>query len=470
MSSSRFVPTSSVVNGQSNHYNLRDDIFDVRSLLDRSDKHVIVGLKYGDRAEKIPGNPKDYVFPTNASISRPGSGTERQSLVVESGSTLSKEFEAKAELSVNYAGVSVSGSASYSQTSSFKSDSMYGLWSLDQKTHSIFLDGDQTSNISEDFLRAVRKLPSWKHDDSSVKSQYESFFRYWGTHYIKECYLGTRLWPRISEYGSIVKAKGEFKSTETSSKFMRSCDTKCYVRGGEATLAAKLADDPQDRTKFDAWVDSRKEGATDAIVNVRLEEFGTLLKNSSDESHQRLGQQLSDAFSSLDKVTIDATLTVHVKRWSPANGAFSPVDARVWFDVSGPRISIEPASRQGCTLHEQTRSSFVANFVLNSSRIVSTLVGGANTLIEEATKNAGLNDTLERYYPSGLPMSVRLKISGPASAGPVRFYFKTGCGEVTLRGSSQSSTFTIKKPDGRSFVEGVVVLPNLLATGDYEVV
>ncbi|GFF60544.1 hypothetical protein IFM47457_05963 [Aspergillus lentulus] len=199
---------------------------------------------------------------------------------------------------------------------------------------------------------------------------------------------------------------------------MRSCDTKCYVRGGEATVAAKLAGDPQDRTKFDAWVDSRKEGATDAIVNVRLEEFGTLLKNSSDESHQRLGQQLSDAFSSLDKVTIDATLTVHVKRWSPANGAFSPVDARVWFDVSGPRISIAPASRQGCTLHEQTTSSFVANFVLNSSQIVSTLVGGANTLIEETTKNAGLNDTLERYHPSGLPMPVRLQISGPASTKP----------------------------------------------------
>ncbi|GFG07134.1 hypothetical protein IFM61392_04702 [Aspergillus lentulus] len=249
-----------------------------------------------------------------------------------------------------------------------------------------------------------------------------------------------------AEYGSIVKAKGEVKSTEGV--------VKVYEIMRHQVLCPR----------------SRKEGATDAIVNVRLEEFGTLLKNSSDESHQRLGQQLSDAFSSLDKVTIDATLTVHVKRWSPANGAFSPVDARVWFDVSGPRISIDPASRQGCTLHEQTRSSFVANFVLNSSRIVSTLVGGANTLIEEATKNAGLNDTLERYYPSGLPMSVRLKISGPASAGPVRFYFKTGCGEVTLRGSSQSSTFTIKKPDGRSFVEGVVVLPNLLATGDYEVV
>ncbi|KAF4169469.1 hypothetical protein CNMCM6936_008161 [Aspergillus lentulus] len=326
----------------------------------------------------------------------PLAGTVRQSLVVESGSTLSKEFETKAKLSVKYAGVSVSGSASYSQTSSFKSDSVYGLWSLDQKPHSILLDGDQTSTISEDFLPAVRRLPSWKPDDSS-KSQHEPSFRYWATPYIKECYLG-----------------------------------------GEATVAAKLAGDPQDRTKFDAWVDSRKEGATDAIVNVRLEEFGTLLKNSSDESHQRLGQQLSDAFSSLDKVTIDATLTVHVKRWSPANGAFSPVDARVWFDVSGPRISIAPASRQGCTLHEQTTSSFVANFVLNSSQIVSTLVGGANTLIEETTKNAGLNDTLERYHPSGLPMP--------------------------------SSTFTIKKPDGRSFVEGVVVLPNLLATGDYEVV
>ncbi|GAQ02957.1 hypothetical protein ALT_0278 [Aspergillus lentulus] len=373
-----------------------DDIFDVSSLLDRSDKHVIVGLNYEDRTEKIPGNPKDY------------------------------EFEAKAELSVNYAGVSVSGSASYSQTSSFKSDSIYGLWSLDQKTHSIFLDGDQTSTISEDFRRA-----------------YKSFLGHWGTHYIKECYLGTRYLLRIvkksessdtkesmtanieAEYGSIVKAKGEVKSTEASS--------------------------------------NRKDGATDAIVNVRLEEFGTLLKNKTARMNPisvwvNSCRMLSVPSIRCQGLGFDAIIDT------------ASVHHDIWFNVSGPRISIEPASRQGCTLHELTTSSYVANFALNSSNIVSTLVGGADALIEEATKFAGLNDTLERYHPLGLPMSVRLKISGLASAGPVRFYFKTGCGEVTLRGSSQSSSSTIKMPDGRSFVEGVVVLPKLLATGDYEVV
>ncbi|EXM13891.1 Membrane attack complex component/perforin MACPF domain [Fusarium oxysporum f. sp. vasinfectum] len=460
-----------------------DDIFDVRALIDRSDKHVIVGLRYGDRTEKIPGNSYDYAFPANASISRPGSGTLRQSLVVETGSSLSRQFEAKAELSVNYAGVSVSGNASYSNRSSFKSDSMYGLWSLDQKTHSVFLDGDQTNNISDNFLQAVRNLPPWKPGDSSVRSQYQSFFRYWGTHYIKECFLGTRYQLRIvkeatssdkkeemsasieAEYGSIVKAKGEVKSTAESAKYMRSCDTKCYVRGGEPTLAAKLADDPQDRTKFNAWAESRREGATDAIVNIRLEEFGTLLKNSSDQSHRRLGQQLSDAFNAVDMVTLEATLTMNAKRWSPANGEFSPVDARVWFSVSGPGISIDPISRQDCTLHEKTTTSFVANHSLSNDSLA-----GAMPIInyKEFVINCGINDTLGRYFPSGLPMSVRLKISGPASAGPVRFYFKTGCGEVSLCSPSQNPTFSVKKPDGKSFVEGAVELPNLLATGNYQ--
>lgn len=480
------MPISSDLGDQSNSNNLGDDIFDVRALIDRSDKHAIVGLTYGDRTQKIPGNPVDYAFPTNASISRPGSGTLRQSLVVETGSSLSEEFAAKAELSVNYAGVSVSGNASYSSKSSFKSDSMYGLWSLDQKTHSVFLSGDQTVNISKVFLEAASHLPPWKPGDPFVESQYKSFFGYWGTHYIKECFLGTRYQLRVvkestssdskeamsagieAEYGSIVKAKGSVSSTQESAKYMRSCDTKCYVRGGEPTLASKLADDPQDRKKFEDWVDSRKEGATDAIVNVRLEEFGTLLQNSSNQSYRHLGQQLSNAFSSIDMFTLEATLTMNAKRWGPASGELSPVDARVWFSVSGPGISIKPISRQDCILYEETATSFVANHTLQS---LSELYRHENYsyMNIEAVKEFGIKDVLDKAWPSGIPLSVGLKISGPASAGPVKFYFRTGCGEVSLCSpSSQGPKLCITKPDGKSSVEGSVELPNLLAKGNYQ--
>ena len=114
----------------------------MKALIDRSDKNVIVKLIYGDRTQNIPGNTNTYAFPTNVSLSRQGSATTRQSLVVQNGSSLLKEFEAKAELSINYAGVLVSGNISYSHTSSFKSDLMYSLWSLDQKNHLVFLNGD----------------------------------------------------------------------------------------------------------------------------------------------------------------------------------------------------------------------------------------------------------------------------------------------------------------------------------------
>ncbi|KAE8392836.1 hypothetical protein BDV23DRAFT_51442 [Aspergillus alliaceus] len=72
-------------------------------------------------------------------MSRLGSKSLMQDLLVEYGSLLPKDFEAKAELSYNY-------------TSSFKSDSMYGLWRMDQKNYSVYLAGDQTSNINEFFL------------------------------------------------------------------------------------------------------------------------------------------------------------------------------------------------------------------------------------------------------------------------------------------------------------------------------
>ena len=263
---------------------------------------------------------------------------------------------------------------------------MYGLWSQDQKTYSVYLDGDQTINISEQFLQAVRNLPPWKAGDPSVKSKYDAFFGNWGTHYIRECFLGTRYQLRVvkegvsteakekmsanieAEYGGIVKAsaKASYDSSEESANYMRSCDTKCYVRGGDPALAQKLEYSPKDQSKFGEWVDSRKEGATDAIVNVRLEDYGTLLRNCSNQSYQNLGQRLLDA---TDMVTLEATLTVKTKRWSPPNGEFSPVDARVWFSVSGPGISIKTISRQDCTLHEESPTGFVANQIVNPNAL-----------------------------------------------------------------------------------------------------
>lgn len=471
---------------------LGDDIFDVRALIDHSNKHVVVSLRYGDQAQKSSGNSKNHAFPANASISRPGSGTLRQSLVVETGSSLSKEFEAKAEYSLNYAGVSLSGNTSYSNKRSFKSDSIYGLWSLDQKTRSVFLDGDQTNNINEAFLQTVRNLPAWDPDDSAVKSQYQSFFHFWGTHFIKECFLGRRYQLRIvnenkssdtkekmtssieGEYGNIVKTRGGGKSTHESASYMMTCDIKCFVRGGDPNFAMKLADDPQDPVKFNNWVESSQEDATDAIINVRLEDFGTLLKNSSNQDYRRLGQQLSDAFSVLDDtVTIGATLTMNTRRWGlPRRGSF-PVDARVWFSVSGPGITIEPVSGQDCTLHEQTTTSFVANHDV-SATISRSLPSFVPEYMNSYLSLSMIGNPVLQLL-SGLPMSVHLKISGPASAGPIRFYLKTTCGEVSLIGSSQTSTFSIKKPDPDPWswwpsIEGAVELPNLLVTGDYEAI
>ncbi|GES63246.1 hypothetical protein FOTG_17677 [Aspergillus terreus] len=97
----------------------------------------------------------------------------------------------------------------------------------------------------------------------------------------------------------------------------------------------KLADDPQDPVKFNNWVESSQEDATDAIINVRLEDFGTLLKTSSNQDHQRLGRQLSDAFSALDDtVTIEATLTMNIRRWEVPIGPSFPIGARVWFSLA----------------------------------------------------------------------------------------------------------------------------------------
>ena len=108
----------------------------------------------------------------------------------------------------------------------------------------------------------------------------------------------------------------------------------------------------------------------------------------------------------------------------------------------------------------------MANYVPNFESTLSWFIFKPDN--KESLHQWGTKGLIERHQLAGLPMSVRLKISGPASAGPVRFYFKTRCGEVSLRCPSQNPTLSVNKQDGRSFIEGVVTLPNLLATGNYE--
>ncbi|KAE8392837.1 hypothetical protein BDV23DRAFT_150585 [Aspergillus alliaceus] len=162
-------------------------------------------------------------------------------------------------------------------------------------------------------------------------------------------------------YKGIVSVQDSVTSTTEISIYLRPCRPTCLVRGGDPSAAERFMKDPENLEKFEAWVNSRTEGATDALINIRVEHYGTLLQRCPDQSRPH-GQQLSAAWKSLDREMLDEWLQMSVSRWSPATGAFYPIDARCWFSVSGASVSIEPVVRHFCTLHERTETRFMANY------------------------------------------------------------------------------------------------------------
>ncbi|KAF5858729.1 hypothetical protein ETB97_003838 [Aspergillus alliaceus] len=184
-------------------------------------------------------------------MSRLGSKSLMQDLLVEYGSLLPKDFEAKAELSYNYAWVTVMGNSSYNYTSSFKSDSMECCRGI---RYQLKVEQENAPNESKEIMSA------------SVEAGYKG----------------------------IVSVQDSVTSTTEISIYLRPCRPTCLVRGGDPSAAEKLMKDPENLEKFEAWVNSRTEGATDALINIRVEHYRTLLQRCPDQSRPH-GQQLSAA-------------------------------------------------------------------------------------------------------------------------------------------------------------------------------
>ncbi|KAJ5183273.1 hypothetical protein N7492_000889 [Penicillium capsulatum] len=250
--------------------------------------------------------------PDNVDIINVGSRTQKNDLVVKSGSEMIGTFKSSANISASYAGVSVSAGAEYSYENSTKLDSTHGIYSYDQRNYSVYIkgQGDTYNNINQVFTNAAAELPPWNENDTAARGSYERFFRIWGTHFIKECFYGTRYQLRIEsknvssankerwaanakvEFSDVFEAGAEAENEEEYKSYLQQRERQCFVLGGDRACAGALANNPADKDLFNKWVETR--GAeNEAITGIKVDALGEFLCGSSSADHRKLGTNLS---------------------------------------------------------------------------------------------------------------------------------------------------------------------------------
>lgn len=222
-------------------------------------------------------------------------------MICESGSELAKSLNVTASVSASYAGVSVSSSAQYDDESSVKSAHMYGIYSLDSRSYSVYRDGHklERDDFDKELIEAAEKLPPWDKTADILKV-YTEFFNEWGTHVIGECYLGARCQltieideqseEEIENFKVYVKAKckgvvsasgdASVKKTEKYKQYEKHRNTTCLVRGGPQKTSVPLTNDPANAQLFKEWSNSL-DGKESDLIRVRVDSIGNLLKSSS---------------------------------------------------------------------------------------------------------------------------------------------------------------------------------------------
>jgi hypothetical protein len=226
---------------------------------------------------------------------------------------MANRFSAEAEFSANYAGVSASAGAQYSQDAVFKSTHMYAVYSYDQRLYWVRFDQTWYDHFDSDFIDKAEKLPVWKLDRGTY-NKYFDFFEEWGTHLIMKCHAGTRCHlkdeqaesseERVEDFKANVKVayKGLFglDLTYTNKKewesYQKMHKKVLRVLGGDNDKAGKLGNNPTQKN-FEEWAASREKNKH-SLVHAEIQSIGTLLSKSPIESLRELAKdRLSPAIA-----------------------------------------------------------------------------------------------------------------------------------------------------------------------------
>ncbi|KAF7935851.1 uncharacterized protein EAE98_002071 [Botrytis deweyae] len=274
-------------------------------------------LPQADPGEEItvPGSSTKYWLPENFEKHETGSKTVNHSLICRTGTELANELQVNSKVSANYFGFSAEASAGYEYSTNFKSTSLYGIYSLDQKNYSINVTNKQTiyDSVEDEFIDAAAKLPAWKtiskdlKDFDEVTSIYNSVYGYQLK--VEQNELTEEDEEKFStnvkaEYqGAIgVSVSVDAKYTESYKHYTSQRQSDCNVLGGDAGKAGTLAHlSPDDADAYNAafkeWQESREEGSTDALLHIRVVEIGNFLKDSYVKSQLAVADRLSSAWS-----------------------------------------------------------------------------------------------------------------------------------------------------------------------------
>ncbi|KAM3504182.1 hypothetical protein MY11210_008453 [Beauveria gryllotalpidicola] len=348
---------------------------DIQSVLNSSSKATIVGMSTKGGEVKPPGSSSSYWKPENAVIRDYGANTKSYDLYVETGEELSTKFGADANLSIAYGGLSVSASSQYSYESSFKSTSVYGNYSFDQKVYSVQL-ADPHKFVNSGLVDEAKVLKPWKQDEATY-DKYRLFFEKWGTHVLIECFLGTRYQLAIEkletssekkqevkacvslEYKGIVSGGGGAVDDRVYQAYLNTRKSDCLVLGGDKGKAGILARDPRSMEKFNNWQESRKVDAMEALLAAKAESLGIFLAASSVQSHIEASRRLKpalDYFSTFRLLSGVFTLDHPDSRL--AEGL---ADASIGCSITPlPGLMVKPGHANGWTVNQLSPSSFTA--------------------------------------------------------------------------------------------------------------
>ncbi|KAF7913008.1 uncharacterized protein EAF01_002029 [Botrytis porri] len=309
------------------------DPFDLSTTLESDHKYNF--LKYAEPGEDItvPGSTRKYWLPQNFEKHDTGSTTETHSLICRTGTELASDFKFDAKVAANYAGFSAEAGAGYEYSTNFKTTSLYGIYSLDQKNYSINVINKQTmyGSVQDEFIDAAAKLPTWKTISKDLKdfdevtriyNSYAKFYSRYGSHLIQEAYMGTRYQLKVEQNEVTEEKKEEFstnikaeyqgaiggsvsvdvKKSESYKQYTLQRQSDCNVLGGDPGKAGTLSHlSPDDADAYNAafkeWQESRKEGSTDALLHIRVIEIGSFLKDSYVKSQLAVADRLSSAWS-----------------------------------------------------------------------------------------------------------------------------------------------------------------------------
>ncbi|KAF5861527.1 hypothetical protein ETB97_012853 [Aspergillus alliaceus] len=435
------LPICSVVGATVNLLSANIDPFDVRGTLDKSRRYPLVAADpENGTTVRPPGSADSYWLPANLRKMDIGAQTVESDVIIAAGSELVHDLETNPSLSISHAGLSVEGSGGFRYSTSLKNNSLYALYSSDQKVYSVGLkpDNEVYESVSEEFINAVNALPDWveisKDSDegsleeaSDVVKKYQNFFNYYGSHVIEECFLGSRYQLQIertetsvekkeefachvkAEYSGILNAPVDLSITASSeyNDYLIQRRSQCKILGGDTGPANVLAHSPTHTDKFDEWMSSRTVEPTHALLHIKTSGVNTFLERSGNEEHQEAGAKLTPALEYLGNLyTIKGSLST---LFLASSG---------WVELSVtplPGVSVRVVDKPSVVISQLSASSVKVQSVVKESYIeVELVIMAPNEPVDVtfSTSAAGpfgaLNTlNLSRYGPEKYRTAIR---------------------------------------------------------------